>query len=138
MRFRISCLIAVLILVSSPGSRGQSVYIPSTDPVNEDILYLIKKGYLADLSVTNMPWIAGDVMQSILHDKPRMDSESGKTADSILERIKAPQASIPKRLFGDFNLGIEVRGISKERREGYLFIPSFLCCFTAASCHESN
>lgn len=119
MRFRISCLIAVLMLVFNPGVRGQSVYIPSTDPVNEDILHLIKRGYLADLTVTQRPWIAGDVVQSILHGKARMDFESGKTADSILERLKAPQAKIPKRLFGDFNLGFEIRGVSRERREGY-------------------
>jgi hypothetical protein len=116
---RLSCIIAVLILALGHGIRGQSVYIPSLDPVYDDIGRLIKKGYLADLHITQKPWIAGDVFRSILNDKPLMDSESENLADSILDRLKAPQGKIAKRLFGDFNLGFEIRGMSKERREGY-------------------
>jgi hypothetical protein len=68
MRIQLSWLITVLILAFTHGLHGQSVYIPSFDPVYEDISALVNRGYLADLHVTQRPWIAGDVVRSIVND----------------------------------------------------------------------
>ena len=116
---RLFALIVILVLLSGHKSRCQNVYIPSFDPVNKDIIILIDKGYLKDIHVTEKPWIIGDVVRAIINDRMMFDSESDRLASSILNRIKAPQENIAKRLFGDLNLGIGIRGISKERKEGY-------------------
>ncbi len=63
--------------------------------------------------------MVGDVVRTILNERSQFDPESDKLAESILNRLKAPQSKIAKRLFGDFNFGIEARGISRERKEGY-------------------
>ena len=116
---RLSALIVILILLFGHESRGQNVYIPAFDPVNKDINTLIDMGYMKDIHVTERPWLAGDIVRTILNERARFDPESDRLTESILNRLKAPQSKIAKRLFGDFNFGIEARGISRERKEGY-------------------
>ena|GEM_PF-2191709 len=116
---RIFTLIVILILASSHRLHCQSVFIPTLDPVYGDINALMDKGYFKDIYIMEKPWLAGDVIRAILNERALFDPESDRLASSILDRLKAPQEKIAGRLFGDFNLGIEMRGNSREYREGY-------------------
>jgi len=80
---------------------------------------LIDKGYLKDIRIMERPWIVGDVLRAILNERALFDSESDNLASSIIDRLKAPQKKIAKRLFGSFNIGVKARGISREYRNGY-------------------
>ncbi len=117
----ISIIIAVIIFVGQH-AYGQSVYIPQFDPVNDDIMILIAKGYLNDITVLERPWLRGDVIRSIVNAKQMFDPESEKQAVSILNRLEAAQSRISKQLFGDVNLGLDIRGLSREQRGGYFLL----------------
>jgi hypothetical protein len=119
MGYRILALIFMPILLFGYEARCQSVYIPAFDPVNDDIITLIDRGYLQDIHITERPWMIGNVAKAILEEKTEFDFESYVLAESILDRLKAPQAKIPQRLFGGSKFGIDLRGLSRERKEGY-------------------
>ncbi len=109
--------ISAIILFSS--SHAQTVFISSADPVNLEILDLINRGYLNDLTVAERPWLMNEVIRAIMSDMPVFDSSSRETAEFVLNYLGPPQKSLPDRLSGDFNLGLELRGLSRERRDGY-------------------
>jgi hypothetical protein len=111
--------VIVFIMLIASAVRGQDVFIPAFDPVNDDIASLIDRGYLEDIRAAERPWLISEVINSILHDRPRFDAECAELASSILSRIKAPQELIAKRFFADFNLGVELRGLAKEEKGGH-------------------
>lgn len=98
---------------------GQIVYIPIDDPINRDIMELRVRGYLKDLSLTEKPWLRSDVIESIMADETALDPESRDLAARIMELLIPPQRKPSENLSACFNAGIELRGLSRERREGY-------------------
>jgi hypothetical protein len=98
---------------------GQILYIPVDDPVNRDVTELQGRGYLEDFSATERPWLRSDVIESIMADETAFDPESKKLADRIMELLKPPQRKPSENLSAGFNAGIELRGLSRERRRGY-------------------
>ncbi len=89
------------------------------DPVNGDITELQVRGYLKDLSITEKPWLRSDVIEMITTDKTALDPLSRELADRIMELLEPPQRKPSENLSAGFNAGIELRGLSRERREGY-------------------
>ena len=97
----------------------QDVFVPIFDPVYDDLNALIDRGYLNDMRVSEKPWMISEVVSSIVRDRQRFDAESAELASSILSRLKPAQEEISRRLFADFNLGIELRGLSRGDKQGY-------------------
>lgn len=77
------------------------------------------RGYLKDLSVTEKPWLRSDVIESIMADETVLDPESRELAARIMERLEPPQRRPSEELSSGFVAGIELQGLSRERREGY-------------------
>ena len=101
--------VIIFIMVTTGMAFSQDVYIPVFDPVNDDIALLIDKGYLEDLTVSEKPWTISEVANSIILDRSAFDTESSELAGSILDRLRPPQEVISRRLFADFNLGMELK-----------------------------
>ncbi len=113
----ISVLISIILYLQSAFS--QTVYIAVYDPVNRDITELKAKGYLKNLSATEKPWLRSDVIESIMADETALDPLSRELAAKIMELLEPPQRKPSEKLSAGFNAGIESRGLSRERREGY-------------------
>ena len=119
MLFRFFGLVVITLSLFCVESRCQSVYIPVFDPVNDDIITLLDKGYLNDIHSSEQPWLVDDVVKAILDERVGFDFESYVLSESILEKLKAPQTLVSDRLFGGSEFGAEIRGLSRERRAGY-------------------
>jgi hypothetical protein len=115
----VSILVLISIILYLQSAFSQTVYIPINDPVNGDITELRARGYLKNLSVTEKPWLRSDVIESIMADEIALDPESRELAARILERLEPPQRRPSGKLSAGFVAGIELRGLSRERREGY-------------------
>jgi hypothetical protein len=107
-------------LFSSPAFSAE-VYIPRFDPVYEQIFELQARGYLRELSTTEKPYLRSEVLESVAEEEGKFDPESKKLADLVRERLRAPQRDESRGLSGDFNFELALRGLSRERREGYFY-----------------
>lgn len=112
------CL-SIFILLSSEATFGQLIYIPSSDPVNDQIAELQARGYLRQLSQSERPWLQSDVARAILADKLSFVDNDKKIAEAILAYLKPPQMVQPELLSSSLNLGLEVRGLYQKNRDGY-------------------
>lgn len=96
---------------------GQIIYIPTFDPLNARIEELQTRGYLSQLSAIEKPWMRADVVNAIRADEMRFDDDCRRIADEILLILEPPQRK--PGLAGAFEAGVDVRGLSRERRQGY-------------------
>lgn len=112
-------VVIIFLVITGRDVFCQDIFIPPYDPVYNDLNLLIDRGYLGDLRVSERPWTISEVVNSIVRDRSLFDARSADLAGSILSRIKAPQEILSRRLFADFNLGLELRGLSREHQEGY-------------------
>lgn len=97
------------------------VYIPHFDPVYEQIFELQARGHLKELSTTERPYLRSEVLESIAEEEGEFDPEGKRLAELVRERLVAPQRDESRGLSGDFNFELALRGLSRERREGYFY-----------------
>ncbi len=116
-------VVSIFVLISTflylQSALCQTVYIPIYDPVNRDITELQARGYLQNLKSTEKPWLRSDVMESIMADEMTLDPQSRELAARIMKLLEPPQRKPSERLSAAFNGGIGLRGLSRERRQGY-------------------
>lgn len=115
--FAIPGFIPALILAFSVSTIAQLVYIPTPDPINDEIEELMSRGYLRTLSPVEKPWLVSDVVESIRKDEIRFDGAAREVASDILVALEPPQR-IPE-MSSEMMIGADLRGLSRERREGY-------------------
>lgn len=113
-------LVIVGILLSSPVFSAE-VYIPRFDPVYEQIFELQARGFLRELSTTERPYLRSEILESLADDDGKFDPESKKLAELVEKRLVAPQRDESRGLSADFNAELALRGLSRERREGYFY-----------------
>src|SRR4030065_156500 len=100
-------------------SDAQQIYLSTQDPINERIIELQARGYLARLSRTERPWLVADIISSILDSELSLDPVSKVVAEEILAYFQ-PMRRTDSELVGSGGAaGLGIRALSRERREGY-------------------
>ncbi|MEE9554749.1 MAG: capsule assembly Wzi family protein [candidate division Zixibacteria bacterium] len=110
-------VLALLLFIQVKALHSQNVYISTSDPVNAGIEELLARGYLHGLSPAEKPWKVSEIVNGIRDDEQRFDDHSRIIAGDILRILKPPQRKL--RASAGLEAGIDIRGLSSERREGY-------------------
>ena len=113
--------VCFVIVCSFLGLSAQQIYLATGDPLNEQIEELQARGYLEDLSQTEKPWLMSHIIDAILADELEFDSDSKVVAENILNHLQSPQRHDTELLSAGAEWGLGVRGLSRERREGYFY-----------------
>ena len=110
-------LSSIIVFGALSDVAGQIIYISTFDPINARIEELQTRGYLPALSATEKPWIRSDVVDAIRADENRFDDYSRRIAREILSVLEPSQRK--PGMSAGLEAGVDVRGLSRERREGY-------------------
>jgi len=107
----------IIFLAMAEAVSGQLVYVSTFDPVNRQIEELLARGYLKKLNVSEKPWLRSDIIGMIREEETGFDEPGRKIAGEILAILRPPQRR--PGMSAGFEAGLDLRGLSRERREGY-------------------
>jgi hypothetical protein len=113
-------VLIILFFIIEPLS-AQLIYIPSNDPLVNQIEELQVRGYLGDLSQTEKPWLVSDVQAAIAKDEISFDPLSKKIAAKILKQLNPPQRDKLQQLSAGIDGGLGLRALSREKADGYFY-----------------
>jgi len=118
---QLSILFGAALLFCFSISYAQLIYIPTSDPVYRRIEELQTRGFLDGLSQSEKPYLVADIASAIITDEWEFDPLSKKIASDILDYLTPPQRHESELLSGGTAWGLDLRGLSRERREGYFY-----------------
>ena len=114
-------IFAAAFLFGSSVSIAQLIYLSTDDPVVKKIEKLQDRGYLGCLSRSERPWLVADIASEILKDEWNFDPESKLIASDILSYLTPSNRREEELLSAGTELGLDLRGFSRERQEGYFY-----------------
>lgn len=110
------------MLISSNAAQSQRIYLPANDPLNEKIFELQAQGYLDDLRRTARPWLVEDIIAAMTADEYAFEPAAREVAESIMEELRPIYEPDFERISTGATAGLGIRGLSRERREGYFYL----------------
>jgi hypothetical protein len=125
-KYLIFLVLAAAPLLWCSISSAQLIYLPANDPMVSRLEELQNRGYLDGLSRSEKPWVIADIASEIIDDEWNFDPASKKIASDILDYLTPPQRSESELLSGGVVWGVDLRGFSRERREGYFYTRDLL------------